>query len=272
MRYIFMKHLFALVLVAAMPFAKAEIPPNDVKRLVEASRLDLRVLSFRLTVSETNNRIARGMPTQKLADIFRGFAGKIDVKTIYQKAVSELASELEPQQLKPLMQCFSSDFMHQYHVAQYQRLTREGAQAFRDQLVPLDLGITEPDPARMAQLDALQVEKRNPEIWKDVTRQMFWLINLDVSAKYPKLGRDKESMDAFFSNPDFEQMSDESHSYGKLVTYVMMKSLDDDQLEDLLSCFATPEMAAYDDITTVALRDYLVEAEASWVATKENAL
>lgn len=260
-----MKYLVVLLLLVTMPLARAEVSPDEVKKLIEASRLDLQILSFRLTVSEANNRIARGMPTEKLARIFRDFAGKLDIQTIYNYSVQELARSLEHKHLDRLMECFTSDFMHKYHFAQYQRLTRQGAQAFRDQLIPLDLGINEPDPDRMEKMKPLQNQHRNPEIWLKTTKQMFWLINLDVKEKYPMLGRTREMMDEYYNEAEFEKVSGETARYSHLVSYVMLEQLSDEELAKLKECHATPEMAMYDESTTQGLLQYLLDAEASWV-------
>lgn len=262
---VIMKYLVVLLLLVTMPLARAEVSPDDVKKLVEASRLDLNVLSFRLTVSEANNRIARGMPTEKLARIFRDFAGKLDIQAIYRYSVQELAESLEQKHLAGLMECFTSDFMSKYHFAQYQRLTKQGAQAFRDQLVPLDLGISEPDPDRMEIMKPLQSQYRNPEIWLKTTKQMFWLINLDMKEKYPMFGRTREMMDEYYNEAEFEKMSGETAKYNQLVSYVMLEQLSDEELTELKECHSTPEMAMYDESTTRGLYQYLLDAEASWV-------
>lgn len=266
-----MKYVVVLLLLVTLPLARAEVPPDEIKKLIQASRLDLQVLSFRLMVSETNNRIARGMPTEKLARIFQDFAGKLDVQAIYHHSVQELTQSLEQKHLDSLMACFTHDVMHKYHLAQYQRLTREGAQAFRDRLVPLDLGIDEPDPERMAQMQSLQTGQRNPQIWRDTTKQMFWLINLDIKDSYPMLARTREAMNEYYSAAEFEEMSGESARYSLLVSYVMLETLSDEELATLKQCHSTPAMARYDESTTQGLYNYFIEAEASWVALTATA-
>lgn len=262
-----MKYVVVLLLLATMPMARAEVALEEVKKLAEASRLDLQILSFRLTMAESNNRVARGMPTEKLARIFREFAGKLDVQAIYNYAALELAASLDQQDLDVLMPCFTSDVMHKYHLAQYQRLTREGSKAFRDQLVPLDLGINQPDPDRIEKLTTLQNRHRNLESQKNAMKQMFWLINLDLREKYPMLARSKEDMDQYFDQGEYKDMSTENAQYSLLVSYVMLRTLNDQELADFMECQATPQMALYNDSTTQGLYNYLLDAETSWVVS-----
>src|SRR5690554_1425159 len=260
-----MKYLVVLLLLVTMPLARAEVSPDDVKKLVEASRLDLKVLSFRLSVSEANNRTARGVPTEKLAQIFRDFAGKLDIQAIYSYSVQEFTKSLEQKHVAGLMECFTSDSMKKYHFAQYQRLTRQGAQVFRDKLVPLELGITEPDPDRMEKVKPLQSQYRNPEIWLKTTKQMFWLMNLDMKEKYPMLGRTREMMDSYYNEAEFEEMSRETTKYSQLASYVILEHLSDEELAELKECHSTPEMRMFDESIIRGLYKYLVDAEASWV-------
>lgn len=265
-----MKYVVVLLLLVSIPMARAEVSHSEVKKLVEASRLDLEVLSMRLTIAEVNKRLARGMPTDKLARIFRGFAGKLDVQAIYNASVQELADSLKQSHLDALMSCFTSDTMNKYHLAIYQRLTRQGSKAFRDKLVPLDLGIEQPDSERLEKLKAVRNQPQAMENQMKAMKQMFWLINLDIKEKYPMLAQSKEDMDQHFNQTNFKAMSNENNEYGLLVSYIILETLNDEELAYFLECQETPGMELYNASTAEGLHKYLKQAETSWVSATSD--
>ena len=265
-----MKYVVVLLLLVSIPMARAEVSHSELKKLVEASRLDLEVLSMRRTIEEVNNRLARGMPTDKLARIFRGFAGKLDAQAIYNASVQELADSLEQSHLDALMPCFTSATKNKYHLAVYHRLTRQGFKAFRDKLVPLDLGVEQPDPERFEKLKVVRNQPQAMENQMKAMKQMLWLVNLDIKDKYPMLARSKEDMDQYFNQTNFEAMSNENNKYNLLVGYIMLENLNDEELAYFLECQQTPEMELYNAITAKGLHKYLKQAEASWVSSAPN--